>query len=64
MKDEARSHFWPAQVGVACPLGCKAAAHAAQHWFCQSEGAREKVTLKVDFANAFNTGDRSAALSA
>ena len=43
----------PSQVGVGTPLGCEAAVHATRYFMDQPHN--EKVLLKLDVKNAFNS---------
>ena len=61
-REQARSHFEPLQLGVACPLGAEAAVHAARDWLDQAGPGR--CMLKLDISNAFNTIDRQTVLNA
>ncbi|CAK9005797.1 unnamed protein product, partial [Durusdinium trenchii] len=49
-------------IGVAVPLGSEAAVHCSRHWVHANRSNPNKVFLKLDFANAFNTVDRAALL--
>jgi len=62
VKDEAHSYTFPAQVGVATPLGAETAVHVVRQWMERQEGSNTKAALKLDFRNAFNLVDRSAML--
>ena len=62
LKEPARAALWPLQVGVASRLGTETAIHTARQWALRSSGHVDKVFLKVDFQNAFNTIDRAAFL--
>ena len=64
VRDEARSHFYPAQLGVAVPGGVEIAIHTVRAWYDRHQGCSQKVALKLDFSNAFNTVRREAVLSA
>ena len=62
-KQSINNYFWPRQVGVGAPLGADCAIHTVRQW-CQRHGHDDtKMILKLDFENAFNTVDRSEALS-
>ena len=54
VKEDARAYTWPAQVGVACPLGADSAIHTTRSWLERSAGYPDKVLVKLDFKNAFN----------
>ena len=62
VKSEARGWLPPLQVGVAVPLGAEAAIHSSRHWVHTNRRHPDKVFLKLDFVNAFNTVDRAALL--
>lgn len=64
VRDEARSYFYPAQLGVAVPGGVEIAIHTARAWYDRHQCSTQKVALKLDFSNAFNTVHREAVLSA
>ena len=64
MREDARRTFFPAQVGVAVPAGSEAAVHCARAWHERHAGAVNKVLVKLDFQNAFNTVSRQEVLSA
>ena len=63
-REDARSYFWPAQVGVAVPGGAEKAIHTVRAWYRRHCNSSQKVALKLDFSNAFNTVSRTAVLSA
>ena len=60
----ARQHFFPAQVGVAVSGGAEAAVHAVRARLDRHSNSQNKVLLKLDFENAFNTISRDQVLSA
>lgn len=60
VREDCSRHFWPAQVGVGARMGGEAAVRATRQWTARNSEARDKVLLKVDFKNAFSTGDRLA----
>ena len=62
-RDDSNQYFWPLQVGVGVKLGGEAAVHTARQWAERNAGTADKVLLKVDFQNAFNSVDRFALLS-
>ena len=62
VKSEAREWLSPLQVGVAVPLGAEAAVHSSRHWVHAHRNNPDKVFLKLDFVNAFNTVDRATVL--
>ena len=47
--------LFPLQIGVAQPLGTEVGIRVARQWFQRNTGDQDKVLLKVDFENAFNT---------
>lgn len=55
VRGRAREHLLSAQVGVAVPAGAEAAVHAVRAWATRHREADNKVLLKLDFANAFNS---------
>ena len=64
VSDAARDRLAPQQVGVALPGGCEAAVHVSRQWFARHAGSRQKMFVKLDLSNAFNTLDRQALLHA
>ena len=62
VKSEAREWLSPLQVGVAVPLGAEAAVHSSRHCVHAHRNNPDKVFLKLDFVNAFNTVDRATVL--
>ena len=64
VRNDAQFFFWPAQVGVAVPGGAEKAIHTVRAWHRRHQTSSDKVALKLDFANAFNTVRRDAVLSA
>ena len=64
VKDEAKQHFWPAQVGVAVPAGAETAVHTVRAWLVRNSGASGKILVKLDFSNAFNNISCQAMLAA
>ena len=55
-------YVFPIQLGVAVLGGCEAAVHASRRFL---EGmAVDKILVKLDFSNAFNTIRRDAVLNA
>ena len=62
VREAARDHLWPCQLGVGVPAGTEAAVHAARQWLHRNAGHVDKVLLKLDFRNAFNAIDRTAML--
>ena len=63
VQDSATDYFWPHQVGVACSQGTECAVHVVNQWVARNATTANRVVLKLDFANAFNTVDRAAALA-
>ena len=64
VKEAARARLLPLQIGVAVPGGVEAAVHASRQWWNRNRGNRNKVFVKLDLSNAFNTLDRRALLEA
>jgi hypothetical protein len=63
VQDSATEYFWPHQVGVACSQGTECAVHVVNQWVARNASTANRVVLKLDFANAFNTVDRETALA-
>ena len=61
-QQQAKEYLWPLQVGVAQPLGCEVGLQTAQQWMHRNAAEDDKVFLKLDFANAFNTVSRESFL--
>jgi hypothetical protein len=59
---KAKDLLAPRQIGVAIPAGAEAVIHAVRHMVESDGGDPGKIMLKVDFANAFNTIDRTVFL--
>ena len=57
-QEHAATLLFPLQIGVAQPLGTEVGVHTARQWCQRNAGDRNKVFLKIDFENAFNTVDR------
>jgi len=55
---QATSYLWPLQIGVAQPLGTEVGLQVARQWCLRNSNSPNKVFVKLDFANAFNTIDR------
>ena len=55
-----RKLLLPSQVGVGTPLGCETAVHATRYFMAQSHN--DKVLLKLDVKNAFNSIRRDTVL--
>ncbi|CAE7388821.1 unnamed protein product [Symbiodinium natans] len=62
VQDDARTHFWPAQVGVAVKGGAEKAIHTVRAWAKRHAGSSSKVLVKLDFSNAFNSVSQEAVL--
>ena len=62
VQQQARTYFWPAQVGVAVKGGAEKAVHTVRAWTQRHAGSATKVLVKLDFANAFNCVSREAVL--
>jgi len=54
--------FQPSQLGVGNPWGCEAAVHVTRSFIAQTQG--EKVSLKLDVKNAFNSIRQDTVLQA
>jgi len=57
-KEQAQSYLFPLQIGVAQPLGSEVGLQVARQWCFRNRNSPDKVFLKLDFSNAFNTIDR------
>jgi len=57
-KEAVRDYLWPLQIGVAQPLGAEVGLQVARQWCYRNRHDAEKVFVKLDFSNAFNTIDR------
>jgi len=62
LREAAHRALGPLQVGVAAKFGADTVVHTARQWVQRHAGHVDKVFLKVDFHNAFNTVDRAALL--
>jgi hypothetical protein len=60
---QARTYLWPLQIGVALPLGAEVGAQVARQWCQRNQTNPDKVFVKLDFANAFNTVNRQTFLT-
>ena len=60
-KQEDRKYLWPLQVRCGSRLGAEITAYTLRQWVSRHSGS-DKPLLKIDFTNAFNCIDRSAAL--
>ncbi|CAE7316738.1 unnamed protein product [Symbiodinium sp. CCMP2592] len=63
VRNAAREHFFPAQLGVAVPAGAEVAVHSVRAWMDRHAAGR-KILLKLDFENAFNCIKREAVFAA
>ena len=59
---DARSLLAPRQVGVGVPGGAEATVHAVRSCVEEMQNRGDKLMLKVDFKNAFNSVNRQAFL--
>ena len=50
----SKTTFWPLQLGVGTSKGCEIAAHSIRQYVI-SDKVMDKVLVKVDFKNAFNS---------
>ena len=56
LRGYCETNFRPFQVGVGMPKGAEAAVHATRNFLEDASKKNEqKVMLKIDFRNAFNT---------
>ena len=62
VREEARDCLFPLQVGVGVKCGAEAAVHTARQGAERNDAEGDKVLVKVDFSNAFNTVQRAAVL--
>ena len=62
VRTAAREHLFPEQVGVAVPSGAEAVVHTVRAWLARHSGSTQKVLVKLDFENAFNTLSRQQVL--
>ena len=62
VEDAACSYLWPLQIGVAQPLGAEVGLQVARQWCLRNNNSVDKVFVKLDFANAFNTVNRELLL--
>ena len=63
-KEDARRHLEPRQLGVGTPAGAETVVHVVRQWFARHHGDDDRVLVKLDMENAFNTVDRQAVLAA
>ena len=61
-KEQASSYFFPLQIGVAQPLGTEVGLETARQWIDRNSNNLSAVLVKIDFTNAFNSGDRQSFL--
>ena len=54
-KDDVIDHLWPLQIGVGKPMGAEIGLQTARQWMVRNRNATNKVFVKLDFRNAFNT---------
>ena len=54
VKNFSKTTFWPLQLGVGTSKGCEIEAHAIRQYII-SDKVYDKVLVKVDFKNAFNS---------
>ena len=64
VRRDAKDALFPGHAAVAVPAGAEAAVHTVRAWQLRHAGASNKVLVKLDFANAFNTVSRQEVLSA
>eukprot|EP00973_Karenia_brevis_P090985 12405308-Karenia_brevis.AAC.1 len=57
-KEQARTYLRPLQIGVAQPLGAEVGTQTARQWMLRNAHSTNKVFVKLDFSNAFNTINR------
>ena len=62
-QQQAKTLIWPLQVGVGAANGAEAAVHTVRNWQQRNACNKDKVTVKVDLANAFNSVSREAVLA-
>jgi hypothetical protein len=60
--EEVRDDLEPVQVGAGVRGGCEAVVHATRQWLHRNREDCNKVLVKLDLTNAFNSIDRSACL--
>ena len=61
-RQEASDYFWPLQLGVSCRLGAEVGYHTLRQWAARNRDNPEKVVVKINFENAFNSIDRATML--
>lgn len=61
INEEIGKYLYPVQLGFGTKQGCEAAVHATRTYVTMSTGT-EKVLLKIDFRNAFNSIERDVML--
>ena len=62
VRQEARDYLFPLQLGVGVQTRPEAAVHAARQWADRNDVVGDRVLVKVDFSNAFNSVCRKAVL--
>ena len=62
LKDFCQSEFRPNQLGVGTPKGTEAAVHSLRSYVLNPQN-KDKVLLKIDFKNAFNSIRRDVILN-
>ena len=62
--DDAKNRLEPPQVGVGTKGGAEAIVHVTRQWFSRHGCDVNRVVVKLDMENAFNTMDREAMLVA
>lgn len=60
-KNQVMAYLSPTQLGVGIPRGCEASIHAIRT-FVNIPANKEKLLLKIDFSNAFNSISRAPML--
>ena len=63
VKENISQYFHPYQLGFGTPRGCEAIIHSVRT-FLQLNEMSNKILLKLDFKNAFNTVERDSMLQA
>ena len=53
VREAAREHLFPTQLGVAVPGGAEVAVHTVRAWVDRHRLGGRKVLVKLDFENAF-----------
>jgi hypothetical protein len=60
---DLREHLEPFQMGVGTKSACETIIHVCRQWLGRNRDDPNKVLVKVDISNAFNSIDRYAVLS-